>query len=212
MIRGRHLSQTGLRGDWLGGVLAGRTDRDIATAGSLSGPGGQQNGAQQRHGNHKNHTAPPDVAERRHRVVVAACGHGSASRSRDATRETTLSQGALVSKKNLSLFSHSLAAPGRFLLHLVQHRLPRVGPQLRRVAPLADEVLALTLNSAQEFHHEGTKGRKHEKERQFLSCFRDGFLCKVPADSTVLARLAIGMIANRRSARTGRPTPWTAGL
>src|SRR4051812_27589862 len=34
MIRERHLSETGLREGWPGGVLAGRAERDMAPAGS----------------------------------------------------------------------------------------------------------------------------------------------------------------------------------
>jgi hypothetical protein len=85
MIRERHLSETGLRGGWLSGVLTGRAEQDMAPAGSLSGSGGEQDSVQQRQRNHETDTTPPDVAERRHRVVVAVCGHGSSRRSREGT-------------------------------------------------------------------------------------------------------------------------------
>jgi hypothetical protein len=76
MIRDRHLSESALRDGWLGGVLAGSADRDMATAGSLSRTGGKQDSAQQRQGSNESHTNPPDAGERWHRVF-AVSGHGS---------------------------------------------------------------------------------------------------------------------------------------
>ena len=105
MIRERHLSETGLRDGWHGGVLAGRTERDIVTAGSQSSSGGEPDGAQQRQGDHENRTNPPGVVERRHRVVAAVCGHGSSSRPREGTCENRLTRGVLDSKRNPALFS-----------------------------------------------------------------------------------------------------------
>jgi hypothetical protein len=85
LVRWTHRSETGMRDGWLGGILTGRANRDIATARSLSDSGGKQEKTQQRHGNHKSHTNPPSLVERQHRVVVEVCGHGSSNSSRDIT-------------------------------------------------------------------------------------------------------------------------------
>jgi hypothetical protein len=100
----RRLFEIGLRGSWLGGVLAGRVDSDIVTAGSLSGSGGEQDYTRQRQGNHEHHTNPPNAVERRPRIVVAVFGHCSSSRSRDVTVILKVSRGLLNSEKNPALF------------------------------------------------------------------------------------------------------------
>jgi hypothetical protein len=76
----------------------------MATAGCLSGSWINQEGAQQRQGTHKNCTNLPNLVERRHRVVVAARGHGNSSRLQKRNCEMSLSGGALDCKKNPSLF------------------------------------------------------------------------------------------------------------
>lgn len=79
-----HLPKTGLR-ECQGDAIAWRTVRDIAATGTSSHSGGKQDNAQQRQTGHENHTNSPDVVERRHRFIVAGCGHASSSRSRNVT-------------------------------------------------------------------------------------------------------------------------------
>src|SRR5579885_6702 len=68
------------------------------------------------------------------------------------------------------------------------------------------------ISFAEEFHHENTKGRKHEKERGLLSCFHTFVMGFIVQGSPALRRFAINRYGVMRRDKNPRaPGPPVGG-